>query len=234
MRPTRTATPPIPPIPHPTPHPPFPLSPNLPHLPTRLSRHSLLPLLTLDPRPRLAPRPRHRALGLLRLLLALARALLLLPLLDGRLPRRLPRFGALRAPLLDYLEGGADDAALGLYGAAGAFFGDFLGRGDSTSVRVLGGRRRGGRWLWERRRGWGGGEVVLGWIGGLGDWEGRGEGEMYLRDTLLVLASVERRPGDTARVLALEEEGFGLAVLEAEDLAVAADVEFALQLRMLC
>jgi len=44
-----------------------------------------------------------------------------------------------------------------------------------------------------------------------------------------VLATVESRPGDAARVLALEEEGFGLAVLEAEDLAVAADVEFALQ-----
>jgi len=53
-------------------------------------------------------------------------------------------------------------------------------------------------------------------------------GEKYLRDTLLVLAAVERRPCDAARVLALEEERFGLAVLEAKDLAVAADVEFAL------
>ena len=60
--------------------------------------------------------------------------------------------------------------------------------------------------------------------------EGCGEGEerKYLRNTLLVLAAVESRPCDTARVLSLEEEGLGFAVLEAEDLAVAADVEFAL------
>lgn len=56
-------------------------------------------------------------------------------------------------------------------------------------------------------------------------------GTTYLRDTLLVLSAVERRPCDAAWVLALEEEGFGLAVLEAEDLAVAADVEFALRYR---
>ena len=40
--------------------------------------------------------------------------------------------------------------------------------------------------------------------------------------------SVESRPVDLARVLALEEKGLGLAVLEAEDLAVATDVELAL------
>ena len=39
---------------------------------------------------------------------------------------------------------------------------------------------------------------------------------------------VECSPCDATGVLALEEEGLGLAVLEAEDLAVAADVEFAL------
>lgn len=43
-----------------------------------------------------------------------------------------------------------------------------------------------------------------------------------------MLASVQRGPGDSSGVLALEEEGFGFAVLETEDLAVAADVEFAL------
>lgn len=43
-----------------------------------------------------------------------------------------------------------------------------------------------------------------------------------------MLPAVQRRPRDAARVLALEEEGLGLAVLEAEDLAVAADVELAL------
>jgi hypothetical protein len=40
--------------------------------------------------------------------------------------------------------------------------------------------------------------------------------------------SVENGPGYSARILALEEEGFGLSILEAEDLAVAADVEFTL------
>ena len=49
-----------------------------------------------------------------------------------------------------------------------------------------------------------------------------------LRNALLVLPSVEGRPSDPTRVLALEEEGLGLAVLESEDLAVAADVELAL------
>ena len=43
-----------------------------------------------------------------------------------------------------------------------------------------------------------------------------------------MLPSVESRPCDSSGVLALEEEGFGLAVLEAEDFAVAADVEFSL------
>ena len=39
---------------------------------------------------------------------------------------------------------------------------------------------------------------------------------------------IQRGPCDPTWVLALEEEGFGLAVLETEDLAVTADVEFAL------
>lgn len=49
-----------------------------------------------------------------------------------------------------------------------------------------------------------------------------------LRDTLLVLSPVESGPGNAAGVLALEEQALGLAVLEAEDLAVATDVELAL------
>lgn len=48
------------------------------------------------------------------------------------------------------------------------------------------------------------------------------------RDTLLVLATVEDSPGDAAGVLALEEEGLGLSILEAEDLAVATDVQLTL------
>jgi hypothetical protein len=46
-----------------------------------------------------------------------------------------------------------------------------------------------------------------------------------------VLAAVKDGPGDAAGVLALEEEGLGFAVLEAEDLAVATDVKFTLHNR---
>lgn len=46
-----------------------------------------------------------------------------------------------------------------------------------------------------------------------------------------MLAAVEGGPGDEAGVLALQEERLGLAVLEAEDLAVAADVELTLQVK---
>ena len=49
-----------------------------------------------------------------------------------------------------------------------------------------------------------------------------------LRDTLAVLATVQNGPGNAAGVLALEEERLGLAVLEAEDLAVATDVQLTL------
>lgn len=49
-----------------------------------------------------------------------------------------------------------------------------------------------------------------------------------LRDTLLVLATVQNSPSDPAGVLALEEERLGLAVLEAEDLGVPADVDLTL------
>lgn len=48
------------------------------------------------------------------------------------------------------------------------------------------------------------------------------------RDTLAVLTTVEDGPGNTARVLALKEEGLGLSILEAEDLAVATDVQLTL------
>lgn len=53
-------------------------------------------------------------------------------------------------------------------------------------------------------------------------------GGSYLRDTLLVLSAEQNGPCDTAGVLALQEEGFGLSILEAEDLAVSTDVELAL------
>ena len=50
----------------------------------------------------------------------------------------------------------------------------------------------------------------------------------YLRNTLLVLSSEKYCPCNATWVLALEKEGFSLAVLETEDLAVATDVELAL------
>ena len=49
-----------------------------------------------------------------------------------------------------------------------------------------------------------------------------------LRDTLLVLAAEQGSPRYSSRVLSLKEEGFGLSILEAEDLAVTTDVELAL------
>lgn len=43
-----------------------------------------------------------------------------------------------------------------------------------------------------------------------------------------MLSAEEDGPGDAAGVLALEEEGLGLSILETEDLAVTADEELAL------
>lgn len=51
----------------------------------------------------------------------------------------------------------------------------------------------------------------------------------YLSDTLSVLATVQDSPGNATGVLPLEEERLGFAVLEAEDLGVATDVELTLQ-----
>jgi len=46
----------------------------------------------------------------------------------------------------------------------------------------------------------------------------------FLGDTLLVHTPEENGPGDSARVLALEEQRLGLAIDEAEDFAVATNV----------
>jgi hypothetical protein len=53
-------------------------------------------------------------------------------------------------------------------------------------------------------------------------------GATDLRDTLAVLATEENSPCDAAGVLALQEEGLGLSVLETEDLGVTADEELTL------
>ena len=55
-----------------------------------------------------------------------------------------------------------------------------------------------------------------------------GAGKIYLSNTLLMLPPVQHRPRNAARVLALQEERFGFAVLKAEDFAVAADVKLTL------
>ena len=55
----------------------------------------------------------------------------------------------------------------------------------------------------------------------------------YLGDTLLVHASVQHRPSNLSRVLALQEERFTLAILEAEDLRVTTDVELSLYVHRL-
>jgi hypothetical protein len=43
-----------------------------------------------------------------------------------------------------------------------------------------------------------------------------------------VLSPEKNSPGNAARVLALEEQRFGFAILESEDLAIATDVELSL------
>jgi len=56
----------------------------------------------------------------------------------------------------------------------------------------------------------------------------------YFRDTLPPLSPAQDGPGDAAGVLALKEEGLGLAVLEAEDLAIGAYEELALGALLAC
>ena len=65
-------------------------------------------------------------LGLLGLLGSLGGGLLLLALLDGLETGGGAGLGALRALLLDHVEGSTNDATLGLDGAASALLGDLL------------------------------------------------------------------------------------------------------------
>ena len=50
----------------------------------------------------------------------------------------------------------------------------------------------------------------------------------YLRYALLVLSSKKDSPGNAARILALQKQRFGFAILESEDLAIATDVKLSL------
>lgn len=142
----------------------------------------------------------RRILRLIRLLRTLRRSPLLLRLSSRLRSRRSTGLRTLGSALLDYIEGGADDGTLGFHLAAAAGFGLFL-RGvlDVCSVEN-------------------GVSDAVGFCGWM----------LYLRDTLPPCSPAEDRPGDAAGVLALEEERFGFAVLEAEDFAVAADEELAL------
>lgn len=82
-------------------------------------------LLACDPCG-LAPCSAGGGLGLLSLLLRLGGGLLLLALLDGGSAGCGAGLGALGAALLDHVEGGTDDGALVLDGAAGALLGSLL------------------------------------------------------------------------------------------------------------
>lgn len=143
-------------------------------------------------------------LGLIRLLGLRGGELLLLGLLDGRSARGGAGLGALATLLLDDVERGTNDGALGLHGAAGPLLGDFLLR-ESVFCFFL---ASSGRGLCARAR--------------------ERRAKSYLRDTLAVLAAVEGRPGYETGVLPLQEERLGLAALETEDLAVATDVDLTL------
>ena len=144
----------------------------------------------------------------------------------------------MRAAVFDEFKWRADDASLLLYGATGAFFYLFLDAGDGVSADdgkalifdIVG-----------RRKLVGLNGAVHGRCLPLRDpmspnidrslclpHRQRMFYVTYLCETLLMLPSEEHRPRNPPRVLALQEERFGLAVLEAEDLTVATNVKLAL------
>jgi len=146
-------------------------------------------------------------LRLLSLLCALGSSSLLLALLDSSLTGGGTGFWSLTATLLDHIEGGTDNSTLRLDGTAGSLLGNFL------LFRV---------WL---------ADVPISpniQPDALLVYQPESQEYSYLRDTLLVLSAEQDSPGNSAGVLALEEEGFGLSILEAEDLGITADVELAL------
>jgi len=91
-----------------------------------LARCSLRLLLASNTASCLSTPGRSSSLSLLRLPLALGRALLLLALLDRCLAGRSTGFWTLGSSLFNHIKGGADDGSLVLDCATGAFFGDFL------------------------------------------------------------------------------------------------------------
>jgi hypothetical protein len=114
-------------------------------------------------------------------------------------------FGSLASSLLDHVERGTDNGPLRLDCTAGSLLGNFLLRGVSLVYFFI---------------------VISSQIFSVAREEKRCD--LYLRNALLVLSSEKNGPCDATGVLALEEEGLGLAILESEDLAVTTDVELAL------
>ena len=102
-----------------------PLRPRLAGTGGRLGGRALGALLADTPHS-LALGGRGGVLGLLGLLGSLGGGLLLLALLDGLKAGGRADLGALRALLLNHVEGGTNDGTLGLDGAASALLGDLL------------------------------------------------------------------------------------------------------------
>ena len=185
---------------------------------------------------RWAPPLAGGGLGLLGLLGAGGSGLLLLGLLDGLLASGLTGLGALGAALLDHVEGGTNDGTLGLDNTAGTLLGNFLYSVDRSVICRIHAFRSNHPIVW--RHGDSSScsvsaeQTVFHHIAHNPTYpksrmpEG---GTTDLRDTLAVLATEEDGPCDAAGVLALEEEGLGLAILETEDLAVATDVQLTLK-----
>lgn len=159
-------------------------------------------------------------LSLLGLLLRVRLSLLLLALLDGGAAGSSTGLRSLGAALLDHVERGTDDGTLVLDCAAGTLLGDFL------LNKVVSKVSRDMQQMWEVMCSRG---LRCGLMSCLAtpaiilpaDTMAMATN---LRDTLLVRPSVQGGPVNLARVLALEEKGLGLAILEAEDLAVTTDV----------
>jgi len=114
----------------------FPCTASLSALRADLARCTLGLLLARDTTPNLSLSSLCRALGLLCLLLAFRRGLLLFGVLDGRLSRGKPGFWSLRSSLLDDVKRGADNGPLMLDGPACALLCYFLYDDRCVSTRI--------------------------------------------------------------------------------------------------
>jgi hypothetical protein len=166
----------------------------------------------------LAGRGAGGVLSLLGLLLALSSGLLLLGVLDGLLAGGGTSLGALASSLLDHIERSTDDGTLGLDDTASTLLGDFLWFNSVSIGHPM--------TLPHMSREYIKFHNVPRWTSNMT--QQRKNRATDLRDTLAVLATIKDGPRYPARVLALEEKGLRLSILEAEDLAVATDVQLTL------